>query len=173
MLTAENVAAVRLLWHKHMGRVLDIERRAHTSTDPDFGVPLTGRAAWGLADFVDFLGGEGARGYGIWDAADVLVGHLVTTPGRRCYWVDRLVVDPDYRRMCFATLALYHVLEKCKKSRRRKCLRALVPLDNREGLAFALAFARQNHLTARTALADRDSDLVCVTIYPPAAPRGR
>src|SRR5919197_1356384 len=141
MLTAENVAAVRLLWHKHLGRVLDIERRAHTSTDPDFGVPLTGRAAWGLADFVDFLGGEGARGYGIWGAADVLV------------------VDPDYRRMCFATLALYHVLEKCRKSCKRKCLRSLVSLDDREGLAFALAFARQNGLPVRTELADKDGDL--------------
>src|SRR5690242_4090330 len=49
--------------------------QACTRPDPDFDDPALDAGGWACGEFVRYMAGEGRCGYGIFDAADRLVGY--------------------------------------------------------------------------------------------------
>jgi GNAT superfamily N-acetyltransferase len=124
---------------EHIAAVIDMERRAFTTEDPDFGVPTLGDCAWSAEDYIACLEEDATRGWGLFEGP-VLVGVFIYELERGSYDVRRLLVHPDYRRAGFASLMLHRLYVRCLKNTKRRVITTHVDERNVEACRFFAHF---------------------------------
>jgi GNAT superfamily N-acetyltransferase len=147
-LEGDDLAGVSLLRYPDMEPVLALERRVFSRTDPDFGVEMVEPDAWKLRELIRYTAEEAQLGYGIFEAADILVGYAMVARTDDDFRIDRLVIDPEYQGMGFGSAMIVRVLRWAAKSKKRCDVVCRVPFGSgtKPPIGFFLKFARDNRV---------------------------